>query len=129
MFMKVLEKEDQTVVKIIETLKKKSGWSLLEKMEEWLDNWMEFREEDFYEEKDFFFTMKEIGIRKQELKVTDQELMTLWMLKMVKKRKRVEPFEQQILREVIKKEEGENMADKFEEKYKELKIEGKRGKT
>ena len=49
--------------------------------------------------------MKEIRIRKHELKETDQELMTLWMLKMVKKRMRVEPFKQQILREVIKKKE------------------------
>ena len=73
--------------------------------------------------------MKGIGISKQELKVTDQELMTLWMLKMVKKRKKVEPFEHQILREVIKKEEGGNMANSFEDKYKELKIEGKREKT
>ena len=31
----------------------------------------------------------------------------------IKKRKRVEPFKHQILREVIKKEEGEKMADVF----------------
>lgn len=33
-------------------------------MEEWLDNWMEFREGDFDGEDDFFFAMKEIGVRK-----------------------------------------------------------------
>ena len=55
--------------------------------------------------------------------------MTLWMLKTVKKRKRVEPFEHQILRKVIKKEEGEKMADVYEEKYKELKMEGKKERT
>ena len=73
--------------------------------------------------------MKEIGIRKKELKVTDAEMMTMWMLKVVKKRKKVETFEHQILRDVIKREEGDVMAANFEEKYKELKIEGKREKT
>ena len=43
-------------------LDKKFGRSRLEKMEEWMDNWMEFRERDFDEEYDFFFAMKEIGI-------------------------------------------------------------------
>ena len=67
--------------------------------------------------------MKLIGVRKKELKVTDPEVMMLWMLRTVKKRKRVEPFKQQILREVIKKEEGRDMAEKFEDKYKGFKIE------
>ena len=43
---------------------KKFGWLRLEKMEEWLDNLIEFREGDFDEDDDFFFPMKEIGIRK-----------------------------------------------------------------
>ena len=61
--LKVLEKkEDQTVVKILECLSKKYGRTRLEKMEEWLDNWLEFKEGDFDEEDDFFFAMKEIGI-------------------------------------------------------------------
>ena len=62
------------------------------------------------------------------MKVIDQELMVLWIFNVAKKRKRVEPFEQQILREVIKKEEGENMANSFEGRYKDLYIEGKREK-
>ena len=62
--------------------------------------------------------MKEIGIRKNNLKITDQEMMVLWMLKTGRKRKRVELFEHQILREVIKKEETHKIADVLEEKYK-----------
>ena len=81
---KVLEKkEDQTVIQIIEGLTKKFGKFWLEKMKEWLDNWLEFRNN---EEDDFFFVMKVIGIRKQKLKVTDAEMMALWMLEMAKKR-------------------------------------------
>ena len=51
------------------------------------------------------------------------------MLKIVKKRKRVDPFKHQILRDVIRKGEAHEMTDVFEEKYKELKIEGKREKN
>ena len=112
--LKILEKEEQTVVNIIECLTKKFRQTQLE----WLDNWMEFREVDFDTEDDFFFTMKQIGVRKKKFKITDQELMMLQMLKTVKKRKRVEQFKHQILREVIKKEEGEKMADFFEENTK-----------
>ena len=65
-------------------------------MEEWLDNWFEFKEGDFDEEDDFFFAMKEIGIRKKELKVTDAEMMTMWMLSVVKKRKKVERDENSV---------------------------------
>ena len=43
-------------------------------MEKWLDNLMEFREEDFDEKDDFFFAMTDIGKRNQKLKVTYQEL-------------------------------------------------------
>ena len=56
---------------------KKFGQSLLEKIEELLDNIMEFREGDFDEEDDFFFVMKESWIRK-ELMITNQELIMLY---------------------------------------------------
>ena len=76
--LKVLKKkEEHTVVKIMECLTKKFGLSQLENMEEWLDNWMEFRQVDFDEDDDFFFAMKEIGIMKNHLKIMDQEMMTL----------------------------------------------------
>ena len=63
------------------------------------------------------------------MKVTDAEMITLWILNSVNKRKKVEILDHQILKEVIKEEDGYNMAASFEEKYKELKIEGKREKT
>ena len=82
----------------------------------------------FYQKDDFFFAMKGKGIRQQDLKVTDQEIMTLQMLRIIKKRIKVEPFQQQIFREDIQKNKSGNMADTFEEKYKEIKIEGKKEK-
>ena len=62
--LKVLEKkDDERVVKVIDCLNKIFGRSRLEKIEEWLDNWMKFREGDFDEEDEFFFAMKEIDVR------------------------------------------------------------------
>ena len=39
-------------------------------MKEWLNNWFDFREGNFVEEDDFFSAIEDIGIQKQELKVT-----------------------------------------------------------
>ena len=121
--------EDQTVDKILECLIKKFWRSSLEKMEEWHDKRSEFKNRDFYEEGYFLVTMKEIWIRRDELKVTEEEETTLWMLKIIKEMKNVETFEYHMLREVIKQGKGSNMVDRFEEKYKELKVEGKREKN
>ncbi len=105
------------------------GRSRVEKMEVWIENWFDFKDGDFDDEDDFLFAMKEIGVRKKELKVTDEEMLTMWMLRTVKKRKKMETYEYHILRDVVKKEEGEAMSMRFEEKYKELKVEGKREKV
>lgn len=51
--MKFLEKKvNETATKIIECMDKKFGRSSLEKMNECLDNWLEFREGYFVEEND-----------------------------------------------------------------------------
>ena len=128
--IKVCEKrEDQEVSKVLDVLSKKYGRSRVEKMEVWIENWFDFKDGDFDDEDDFLFAMKEIGVRKKELKVTDEEMLTMWMLWTVKKRKKMETYEYHILRDVVKKEEGEAMSMRFEEKYKELKVEGKREKV
>ena len=122
--IKVCEKrEDQEVSKVLDVLSKKYGRSRVEKMEVWIENWFDFKDGDFDDEDDFLFAMKEIGVRKKELKVTDEEMLTMWMLQTVKKRKKMETYEYHILRDVVKKEEGKAMSMRFEETYKELKIE------
>ena len=69
--------------------------------------------------------MKEINQRRKELKITDNEWTSTWMLRRIKKQKIMETFDYQVFRNVVK-EGGENVVENFEEKYKELKIEGKR---
>ena len=65
--------------------------------------------------------MKEIHQRQKELKVTQDEWFSVWMLGKVRKRKRVEGFEYQALRTVVK-EGGEDVFGRFENKFKEIKV-------
>ena len=72
--------------------------------------------------------MREINQRRKELKITENEWFSTWMLGRVKKRRRMEGFEYQALRNVIN-EGGDDVIKNFEEKYRELKIEGSRKKV
>ena len=81
-----------------------------------MDDWFDFKDGEYDDEDDFLFAMEEIGVRKNELKVTDSEMLTMWMLRVVKKQNKMENFEHQILRDVIKKEERDRMMMNFKDK-------------
>ena len=53
------------------------------------------------------------------------EFDSVWMLEKMRKRRKMENFQLQSLRNVVK-EGGENVVENFEKKFKEIKIEGKR---
>ena len=118
------KKEDQEVERVLEILEKKYGRSRLEKIEEWMENLIGFNETNYEEDDDLLFGMEEIRKRKNELKISDEEWMVTWMLRMVKKRKGLQQFEYQVLRNVIKEKTVSEVFRGFEEKYQELKIEG-----
>ena len=52
-------------------------------------------------------------------------MVLIWMLGCVRKRNKVDNFEYQALRDVVK-EGGEDVIKKFEKKFKEMKVEGNR---
>ena len=56
-------------------------------------NWLEFKEDQYEEEDELLFTMEEIEQRRKELKITENEWFSVWMLGRVKKRKRMETFQ------------------------------------
>ena len=60
-----------------------------------------------------------------ELKMTFDEFHTVWMLQKLKKRKRIENFKIQALKEIVKTS-GEDVVENFEQKFKEICVEGKR---
>ena len=57
--------------------------------------------------------------------MTYNEFLSVWMLGMIKKRKKMEAFEVQALRDVVK-EGGEEVIENLEEKFIEVQVEGKR---
>ena len=61
--------------------------------------------------------------RRKELKITENEWFSVWMLGRVKKRKRMETSQYQVLRNVVK-EGGEDVMKNFGIRYRELKVEG-----
>ena len=69
--------------------------------------------------------MSELRQRRVDLDITFDEFHTVWMLQKLKKRRKMENFELQALREVVK-ENAENVVHNFEQKFKEICVEGKR---
>ena len=67
--------------------------------------------------------MKELNQRRKELNMTEDEWVAVWMLSIIKKRKRLDKFIYQALRDIVKLG-GENVIQNFEEKFKELRVEG-----
>ena len=57
--------------------------------------------------------------------MTFDEFHSVWMLQELKKRKRMENFEIQALREVVK-DHNEYVVENFEKTFKEMKVKGKR---
>ena len=124
----VLDKfPDQTVERVLELLETKYGRTRIEKMEECVKDWLEFKEDVFEEEDEFVFAMKELNQRKLDLEITDKEWFSVWMLGKAKKRKKLDSFEFQALRTIVKSG-GDEVIDKFEKMYRELRVEGQRKK-
>ena len=69
--------------------------------------------------------MSELRNRRVDLEINFDEFHAVWMFQKLKKRKRMENFELQSLREVVKTN-GPDVVKNFEEKFKEIRVEGKR---
>ena len=63
--------------------------------------------------------------RRKELNKTDDKWVAVWMLSIIKKRKKIDKFIYQALRDVVKLS-GVDIIKKFKEKFKELRVEGYR---
>ena len=86
-------------------------------------DWTKFRDNQYDDDGELLLGMKELNQRRKELKMTEDEWVAVWMLEIVKKRKRLDKFIYQALRDVVKLS-GDNVIQNFEEKFKELRVEG-----
>ena len=71
---------------------------------------MMFWEDDYDDEDVLLQTMIELQRRKEDLKVVEKEWHAVWMLNKVQKRRRMEHFQYQTLRDVLKVE-GDRMKE------------------
>ena len=99
--------------------------SRTEKVEDAIDDLFKFREDDYEDDSDLILAIRELRQRRLDLKMTFDEFHMVWMMQKMKKRKKIENFKIQALREIVK-ENAEDAVEKFETKFKEFRVEGKR---
>ena len=121
----ILNKNDQNVKKVISLLNERYGRTQTEKVEEAIEDLFKFREDQFEDDDELMLAMSELRKRRVDLEITFDEFHTVWMLQKLKKRRKMENFELQTLREVVKVN-GPDVVKNFEEKFKEIRVEGKR---
>ena len=86
-----------------------------------MEEGMKFKDSQFEDDGELLLGMKEINQRRKDLKMTEDEWVAVWMLSIVKKRKKVDKFIYQALRDVVKVG-GDNVLESFEKKFKETRI-------
>ena len=122
----VLEtKVDQTLKKVLEILILKYGRTRVEQIEDFMKDWSKFKDDQYKDDRELLLGMRELNQRRKELNMTEDEWVSVWMLGIVKKRKRLDKFVYQSLRDIVKVR-GDNIVKNFEEKFKELRVEGNR---
>ena len=84
---------------------------------------MKFKDDQYEDDGELLLGMKEINQRRKDLKMTEDKWVAVWMLSIVKKRKKVDKFIYQALRDVVNVG-GDNVLENFEKKFKETRIEG-----
>ena len=95
--------EMQTVQSIIGILKRNYGKTRMEEVEELVIEWMNFKPNDYEDEDEYLLAMERLQTRKETYKVKDKEWFSTWMMIQTRKRKGIESFQLQGLREVVKK--------------------------
>ena len=118
--LSVLEtKVDQTLKKVLEILVLKYGRTRVEKIEDFMEDWSKFRDDQYEDDGELLLGMKELNQIQRKLKMTEDEWVAVWMLSIVKKRKRLDKFVYQSLRDNVKVG-GDNVVKNHEEKFKEI---------
>ena len=75
-----MEKTDQTMKRVLEILALKYGRTRVEKIEDFMDDWDKFRDNQYDDDGELLLGMKELNQRRKELKMTEDELVAVWML-------------------------------------------------
>ena len=118
----MINKIDQTLEKVVGLLYIKYGRSRTEKVKDVIEDYLKFRGDQYEDDDELILAMKELRQRRIDLDMSFDEFDTVWMLEKMRKRRKIENFELQSLRNVVK-EGGPNIVSNFEKKFIEIKIE------
>ena len=77
---------------VLELLDLKYGRTQIEKIEEVMEDWIRFRDDDFEDDGELLLGMKELNQRRRDLNMTEDKWVAVWMLSVVKKRKKIDKF-------------------------------------
>ena len=70
----VLEmKDDQTLKRVLEILTLKYGHTRVEKIEDFMEDWSKFKDDQYEDDSELLLGMKELNQRRRELKMTEDE--------------------------------------------------------
>ena len=67
------KKNDQTMKRVLELIDIKYGQTQTEKIEEIVEDWMRFRDDQFEDDGELLLGMKELNQRRKDLRMTDNE--------------------------------------------------------
>ena len=94
----VLEtKVDQTLKKVLEILILKYGRTRVEMIEDFMEDWSNFKDDQYGDDAELLLGMRELNQRQRELKMTEDEWVAVWMLGIIKRRKKLDKFVYQSL--------------------------------
>ena len=73
-------KTEQTMKRVLEILALKFGCTRTQKIEDFMADWTKFRDNQYDDDGELLLGMKELNQRRKELKMTEDELVAVWML-------------------------------------------------
>ena len=83
--------------RVLEILALKFGCTRTEKIEDFMADWTKFRDNQYDDDGELLFGMKDLNQRRKDLKMTEDEWVAIWMLGIVKKSKKLDKFVYQAL--------------------------------
>ena len=89
----LFRKTDQTLDKVLEFINMKYGRSRTEKVEDVIQDYLKFREDQYEDDDELILAMKELRQRHIELKMSFDEFDSVWILEKMRKRRKMENFE------------------------------------
>ena len=87
-----IKKTDQTLDKVVELLDMKYGRSRTEKVEDVIEDYLKFREDQYEDDDELILVMKELRQRPIEFKMSFDEFDSVSMLEKMRKRRKIENF-------------------------------------